>query len=85
MVGNLKLHNYSWGRKNEEHGWLSVTITKELISKVIGIPIMGRKFYRDHNFLDDVNNGFLKDPGESEALVKQESKTYFQPTCIKKL
>lgn len=50
-------------------------MTKELIFKVKGIPIMGRKFYRDIKFSNAIIDEFPKELGESKALIKIKGKT----------
>lgn len=80
--------NSSWHKWNEgtmNFGGRSIFITEQLISRVTKILIVGRKFYRDRKFSDATIDDFPKELAESEAFVKQEGQTYFQPGCIKKL
>ena len=48
-------------------------VMEEVISTLTGIPIIGKKFYRDRQIFGKVVIEFTKDVEEKKALVKKST------------
>lgn len=73
----------SWNEEIVKIDGVDFMVMEDVISAMTGIPIMGKKFYRDRKIYGQAMVEFTKDLEEKKALVKKG--TYYLSSSIKPL
>ncbi|XP_059076564.1 ATP-dependent RNA helicase drs1-like [Cryptomeria japonica] len=78
-----RLFKKNWKKGKINIGGRKVEIYEGMITEVTGMPMEGRKFYRDRKLIEAAIKRFSKEDSKIVKLVKS-SKTYYSSKVIKK-